>query len=124
MSQKTVLIIEDSVDLADTLHDMLVLHGYQALITTTGKEGVTLALAQHPDLIMLDIKLPDISGYEVLHTLRQDTWGKTARFSILTASESFDAIVKNSAVPAAHILFKQKSSVAQIIEHIETRLSH
>jgi CheY-like chemotaxis protein len=123
MSPKTVLIVEDSVDLADTLHDMLVMHGYNALVAVTGKEAITLALAHHPDLTMLDIRLPDISGYEVLHTLRQDAWGKTARFTVLTASESLESISKNIDLPVEYILFKPNCSIAHIIQHIESRLN-
>ena len=123
MSQKTILIVEDSVDLADTLHDMLVMHGYTTLVATTGREAIDLALSHHPDLIMLDIRLPDISGYEVHHAIRQDNWGKTARFSVLTASESLENISKNINLPVKDILFKPNCSVAHIIEHIEGRLS-
>lgn len=123
MSQKTVLIVEDSVDLADTLQDMLVMHGYAALVATTGKDALALALTHHPDLIMLDIRLPDISGYEVLHTIRQDAWGATARFLILTASESLENISKNIDLPVEYILFKPDCSIAHIIERIESRLS-
>ena len=122
MSQKTVLIVEDSIDLADTLHDMLVMHGYNALIAVTGKDAISLALAHHPDLIMLDIRLPDITGYEVLHTIRQDAWGATARFTVLTASESKENISKNIDLPLEYILFKPNCSIAHIIEHIESRL--
>lgn len=122
MSQRTILIVEDSIDLADTLHDMLVMHGYTALVATTGKDAVALALSHHPDLIMLDIRLPDISGYEVLHAIRQDQWGKTALFSVLTASESLENISKNIDLPVKDILFKPNCSIAEIIEHIEGRL--
>jgi CheY-like chemotaxis protein len=123
MSQKTVLIVEDSIELADTLHDMLIMHGYTALVALNGKDAIDLALTHHPDLIMLDIRLPDISGYEVLHAIRQDTWGATAKFTILTASESLENISKNIDLPVEYILFKPNSSITRIIAHIEQRLS-
>jgi DNA-binding response OmpR family regulator len=123
MPQKTVLIVEDSIDLADTLHDMLVLHGYNALVALSGKDAIALAVAEHPDLIMLDIRLPDITGYEVLHSIRQDAWGKDARFMILTASESLENISKNVDLPVKYILFKPECSISHIIERIESRLN-
>ncbi len=122
MSQKSVLIVEDSIELADTLHDMLVMHGYTALVALSGKEAIDIALAHHPDLIMLDIRLPDITGYEVLHRIRQE-WGATAKCTILTASESLENISKNIDLPLEYILFKPNCSIARIIEHIELRLS-
>lgn len=123
MSQKTVLIVEDSIDLADTLHDILEMHGFKALVATCGKDGIALALAHHPDLIMLDIRLPDISGYEVLHAIRQDVWGATARCMILTASESLENIAKNVDLPLEYILFKPSCSITDIIERVESRLN-
>jgi DNA-binding response OmpR family regulator len=122
MQPKTVLIIEDSPDLAETLHDILVMHGYKAIIALSGKDGIALALEHHPDLIMLDIRLPDISGYEVFQTIRNDAWGATAKVMILTASESIENISKNVQLPLEHILFKPDSTVSTLIERIEARL--
>lgn len=123
MSTKTVLIIEDSSVLADTLHDILVMHGYNALVALSGKEGIRLALREHPDLVMLDIRLPDMTGYEIFQQIREDDWGATARIMILTASEAVEQISKNVNLPLEHILFKPDLSVAKIAERIEQRLA-
>jgi DNA-binding response OmpR family regulator len=123
MQQKTVLIIEDSPELAETLHDILVMHGYNALIALSGKDGIALALEKHPDLIMLDIRLPDINGYQVFQKIREDAWGATARMMILTASESIENISKNVNLPLEHILFKPDSSVSSLAARIEARLN-
>lgn len=123
MDQKSVLIIEDSPVLAETLEDILEMHGYTALVALTGKEGVSLALGKHPDLIMLDIRLPDMTGYEVFRQIRDDEWGKTARIMILTASEAIENIAKNVNLPIEHILFKPDLSVAMVAARIEERLA-
>ena len=122
MSGKTILVVEDSPDLADSLKDMLELHGYHPLIALTGNDGIELALTQHPDLIILDIRLPDIDGYQVYHTIRSDAWGKDARIMILTASESIENISKNVNLPIEHVLFKPESSISLLIQVIEARL--
>lgn len=123
MPSKTVLIIEDSVELADTLHDMLELHGLQALKATRGRDGLDLAFKEHPDLILLDIRLPDMSGYDVYHELRQDDWGKNAKLLVLTASESLENIAKNINLPVKYVLFKPDTSIKLLIERIEERLA-
>lgn len=123
MSAKTVLIIEDSVELADTLHDMLELHGFRALKATRGRDGLDLALKEHPDLILLDIRLPDMSGYDVYNKLRQDEWGCSAKLMVLTASESLENIAKNINLPVKYVLFKPDTSIKLLIERIEERLS-
>ena len=122
MQQRTVLIVEDSPDLAETLQDILNMHGYEAIIALTGKDGIALALEHHPDLIMLDIRLPDISGYTVFQKIREDSWGVDAKIMILTASESIENISKNVNLPVEHILFKPNSSVVSLVQRIEALL--
>ena len=52
-----------------------------------GVEGLALALKEHPDLILLDIVMPELDGMAVLSRLREDRWGKNARVLILTNLE-------------------------------------
>lgn len=123
MPPKTILVAEDSHELAETIQDLLVMHGYRALIALSGKEAIELAETEHPDLILLDIRLPDISGYEVFYEVRNASWGNAIPFMILTASESIDVIAKNIAVPVEHILFKPRTSIPDLITKIEALLS-
>ena len=123
MKKKTVLVIEDSPELSATLKDMLELRGLEPIITNNGVEGVALAISERPDLILLDIRLPDINGYEVFRRIREDTWGADAKITILTASESLENISKNVNLPIEHILFKPEQSVPRLLDIIETRVA-
>lgn len=123
MQKQKILVIEDSAYLAESLKDALELHGYEPLIAPNGKIGIEQAILHHPDLILLDIRLPDISGYEVFHGIRKDSWGKHAKISILTASEGLEIISKNVDLPLEHILFKPNQSLSSLIAHIEERLT-
>lgn len=118
MSAPTILIIEDSPSLSDSLNDILKLKGYQTLVANTGNEGVQLALTNHPALILLDIRLPDISGYEVFNRIRRDAWGSTAEVLVLTASESTEAIAANISLPTNRILFKPDWGLASLLQKI------
>ena len=69
MSQKKILVIEDSAELADSLEDMRNFKGYQAIKAVAGVPGLTMALEEKPDLILLDLKLPDIDGFEFKNAL-------------------------------------------------------
>ncbi len=123
MTGKTILVIEDSPYLAESLQDMLLMKGYSPIIAVTGREGITIALEQKPDLILLDIRLPDIDGYEVFNRIRRDEeWGKNAKIMVLTASESIDVISKNINLPTEHVLFKPDWSVTDLLARIEARL--
>ncbi len=118
MKAPTILIVEDSANLSDSLNDMLELKGYRTLAASTGEEGVRLALTEHPDLMLLDIRLPDINGYEVFNRVRQDTWGATAEVLVLTASESTETIAANISLPTNRILFKPEWGLAGLLGKI------
>lgn len=122
MGQPIILIIEDSIELAESLQDLFNLHNIITRIARSGQEGIDLAFSHHPDLILLDIHLPDITGYEVYHSLRKDLWGMNAKIMILTASESIDTITKNINLPEEDVLFKPTTSLSQIIEKVQLRL--
>ncbi|MCB9816894.1 response regulator [Candidatus Nomurabacteria bacterium] len=122
MSQKTVLVIEDSPYLAESLEDMLAIKGHKALIAPNGREGAMMAIEHQPDLILLDIRLPDIDGYEVYRRIRENDWGKDSNIMVLTASESTENISKNIDLPTDLILFKPEWSVPDLLERIEEQL--
>ena len=123
MEKKSVLLIEDSAYLAESVKDALEMHNYEVHVSPTGQAGVAYALEHHPDMILLDIRLPDISGYDVYNNIRADSWGKKATITILTASESLDVIAKNINLPIEYVLFKPDQSLSDIVAHIEKRLA-
>lgn len=69
---KTVLIVEDNELNMKLFHDLLEAHGYNTLQTRTGIEALQLARDHHPDLILMDIQLPEVSGLEVTKWIKED----------------------------------------------------
>ena len=69
---KTVLIVEDNELNMKLFHDLLEAHGYSTLQTRTGIEALELARQHHPDLILMDIQLPEVSGLEVTKWIKED----------------------------------------------------
>lgn len=67
---KTILVIEDNIDNMLLINDILEANGYAVLQAETGIKGVAMAEEHMPDLIVLDIQLPDIIGNEVLRRIR------------------------------------------------------
>lgn len=67
-----ILIVEDNDKNMKLVRDLLRHAGHVTLEATTGEEGVRLALAHRPDLVLMDIQLPDIDGIEVLRRIRLD----------------------------------------------------
>ncbi len=69
---RTILIVEDNVLNLKLFSDLLDANGYRTLTSRSGPEGIALAREHHPDLILLDLQLPEISGVEIAKWLKQD----------------------------------------------------
>lgn len=85
MKQPKILIIDDEVDLVETIRFPLELEGYQVLVAYQGEEGLQLARKENPDLIILDLMLPKIDGYKVCRFLKFDEKYKHIPIIMLTA---------------------------------------
>jgi two-component system, cell cycle response regulator DivK len=70
--RKKVLIVEDNDLNMKLFNDLLVAHGYGTLQTRDGTEALALARQHHPDLILMDIQLPEVSGLQVTQWIKQD----------------------------------------------------
>jgi two-component system cell cycle response regulator DivK len=71
-TRKKVLIVEDNDLNMKLFNDLLVAHGYGTLQTRDGIEALALARQHHPDLILMDIQLPEISGLQVTQWIKRD----------------------------------------------------
>jgi two-component system cell cycle response regulator DivK len=67
---KRILIVEDQEDNRQILRDLLTGAGYEVIEAVTGSEGVTVAATAKPDLILMDIQLPEIDGYEAIRRIK------------------------------------------------------
>ncbi len=84
-SVKTVLVVEDKDINMRLFHDLLEAHGYGVLRARDGMEGWRMAQERRPDLILMDIKLPDVSGLEVTRWLKADETLKSIPVIAITA---------------------------------------
>jgi len=71
-AQKTVLVVEDNELNMKLFHDLLEAHGYRVLQTRDGLSALDIARQHMPDLILMDIQLPEVSGIEVTKWLKED----------------------------------------------------
>lgn len=94
MSKPKVLIIEDERSLSDVLKYNMEKEGFEVATAADGQEGLQRAQQYQPDLVILDLMLPQIEGYEVCRQLRADSKTQAARILMLTArSDEVDEIV-------------------------------
>ena len=72
MTQKTVLIIEDEEDAAELFAEMMRVSGFRVLKTSTSTPALSMMTAEKPDVVILDIMMPEISGLDILRQMRSD----------------------------------------------------
>jgi CheY-like chemotaxis protein len=85
MTGERILVVEDNEKNMKLFRDVLIATGYRTLEATTGGEAVDLASEHTPDLVLMDIQLPDLDGVEALHRLRADARTQTIPVLALTA---------------------------------------
>jgi CheY-like chemotaxis protein len=82
---RVILIVEDDPKNLKLIRDLLQIRGYTALEATDGKQGVDMARAKMPDLILMDIQMPVMDGFEAISILKADPVTKSIPIIALTA---------------------------------------
>ncbi len=83
-AKQRILIVEDDLDVAEMLNAYFRVQGYEVQTVNWGEDGVRACLSFHPDLVILDIRLPDIDGFEVARRLREDRRTRNVPIIFLT----------------------------------------
>ncbi|MBQ1306409.1 MAG: response regulator transcription factor [Erysipelotrichales bacterium] len=91
MSEMKLLVVEDDRSVLNLIATTLKIHGYSFVTAMTGKEAVSLCASHHPDLILLDLGLPDMDGIDVIRTVR--TWSGAMIIIISARGEDSDKIL-------------------------------
>ncbi len=117
----TILLIEDHAPLRENLCELLTLEGFHVLAAADGRTGLQLASQHHPTLILCDIMLPGMDGYEVLTRLRADATMKAAPFIFLTAKGTPPDIRAGMNLGADDYLPKPVSRI-DLLKAVRTRL--
>ena len=116
---KTVLIVEDEQSIVDILTFNLTKEGYNTIEALDGPTGLQLALEQNPDLVLLDLMLPGMSGFEVCQKVRQA--GSLVPIVMLTAREEEDDKVRGLELGADDYItkpFKNRELMARVKANI------
>ena len=117
--QKTVLIVEDEKNIVDILRFNLERKGYRVLEAYDGEEGLRKARTEKPDLILLDIMLPKMIGFDVCEALRKD--GDNVPILLLTAREEEDDKVRGLETGADDYITKP-FSMREVIARVEANI--
>ena len=121
-TKKKILIVEDEIPLLQLLADQLNRQGLIVFEAKNGVEGLKTALEAKPDLILLDIAMPEMDGIDMLKKLRDDVWGKNARVLILSNFSDSDKIAAALGEGGFEYLIKSDWSLERLLIKIKETL--
>ena len=119
---KKILVIEDDLDIRDNLTDLLTQESYQVEAAQNGKEGIESAVNDIPDLIISDIMMPEVNGFEVKKALNRNPVTETIPFVFLTAKNSKESRRYGLKLGADDYIIKPFTS-KEILDIVKTRLA-
>jgi DNA-binding response OmpR family regulator len=112
---KKILFIEDESALQKTFGEVLGQEGYEVVSALDGESGLRLAESEKPDLILLDLVLPKIHGFEVLKKLKGDSNTKDIPIIVLTNLEAIEDVDKAIELGATTYLVKAQYSLEEVL---------
>ena len=116
-----VLVIEDQEVLRESILNILNTRGFNAIGAEDGRRGLQLATEWVPDLILCDIRMPLLDGYEVLSSLRQNPLTATIPFLFLTA-ETIQTVASKGKLLGANGYLLKPFTTAELLEAISLEL--
>jgi DNA-binding response OmpR family regulator len=118
---KKILIIEDDPATSRLVEYSLKHEGYEVLTASNGLDGIRKAHNEGPDLVILDVMLPGMDGYEICHRLRSES--DTAKLPILMFSAKAQEMDRNTGLlVGADDYLTKPAAPADIVSHVETLL--
>ena len=106
MARSRILLVDDEPDIVETVAFMLQAHNYSVSIASGGLEGIKKAKTEDPDLIFLDIMMPDMNGYDTCVKLKADESTKHIPVIMLTAKGENAAVLKAHSIGADDYVVK------------------
>ena len=104
--ENLILIVDDELDNVKLLEKRLQADGYQTLLAYNGEEALRLARAELPDLILLDLMMPDLSGYDVAQTLKSEPHTAAIPYIFISAKSAVDSRVCGLEMGASDYIIK------------------
>jgi two-component system, sensor histidine kinase and response regulator len=117
-----ILVIEDEAAIRNDLAELLTFEGYTVTSAPNGKEGVELALQFKPDMIICDLRMPELDGFGVLKAIRGNPETANMIFAVLSAYAS-DMDVENSMALGANAYLKKPIAVEDLLATIQRLLN-
>ena len=117
-----IMLVEDDVALRDIYTSRFEAEGYEVAVASDGEQALTVAVKEQPDLIVLDIMMPKISGFDVLDILRNTPETKDTKIIVMSALSQTMDIEKGKALGADDYLVKSQVTLSEVVERVKELL--
>ena len=122
MNRKNILIVDDEQDVLLVLEKGLTAEGYSVITASSGNDAISLAKSRHPDLIILDVLMPDMEGPEVKRKLKEDPETKDIPLIFLTGIFPKREDDQEGRIVAGYVLFEKPYDILELMFAIEQLL--
>jgi len=122
MNRKNILIVDDEQDVLLVLEKGLTAEGYSVITASSGNDAISLAKSRHPDLIILDVLMPDMEGPEVKRKLKEDPETKDIPLIFLTGMFPKREDDQEGRIVAGYVLFEKPYDILELVFAIEQLL--
>ncbi len=117
-----ILVAEDERDIRDLISFTLRFAGFEVIVTSNGEEAVSLAVGEHPDLILLDVRMPRMTGYDACRKIKADPLLKDTPVIFLSAKGQ-EAEIKAGMEAGALEYMLKPFAIDQLIERVRNTLA-
>ena len=121
-SKKKILLVEDDPFLIDIYSTKLKDAGFEVLVSDEGEEAIGKVKDENPDLVLLDIVLPEIDGWEILRRIKSDEKFKNLKVIILSNLGQKEEVKKGMELGAVNYLIKAQYTPSQVVEEVKKAL--
>ena len=120
--KRKILLVEDDTALASVYRSRLELEGFDVCEANNGEDALSLAVSEHPDLILLDVMMPKISGFDVLDILRNTPETTNIRVIMLTALSQPKDKERAEQLGVDDYLVKSQVVIGGVVERVRYHL--
>ena len=120
--KRKILLVEDDTALASVYRSRLELEGFDVCEANNGEDALSLAVSEHPDLILLDVMMPKISGFDVLDILRNTPETTNTRVIMLTALSQPKDKERAEQLGVDDYLVKSQVVIGDVVERVRYHL--
>ena len=120
--KKEILLVEDNKEIRELYAVALINEGFNIAMAENGEQGVEMAMKHRPDLILMDIEMPGMTGHEAVEKLREDEWGQSAKVIYLTNRTEAHHVAHATTLESAGFIVKSRATIKELTDTVKNAL--